>query len=96
MEVVPAVVGRLLALRRAEVVVKAVGVEIDALSPRMVEDAVEHHVDAALFRLRAERAEVRFIAEQRVNFLIVRRVVTVVGVRFKNGVQINAGHAERR
>ena len=73
-EVVPAVVGRLLALRRAEVVVKAVGVEIDALSPRVVEDAVEHHVDAALFRLRAERTEVRFIAEQRVNALITDRV----------------------
>ena len=78
-EVVPAVIGRLLALRRAEVVIKAVGVEIDALSPRVVEDTVEHHVDAALFRLRAERAEVRFIAEQRVNALIAGGVVAVVG-----------------
>ena len=94
-EVVPAVIGRLLALRRAEVVVKAVGVEIDALSPRMVEDTVEHHVDAALFRLRAEHAEVRFIAEQRVNALITGRVVAVVGRGLEDRAEVECRHTER-
>ncbi len=94
-EVVPAVVGRLLALRRAEVVVKAVGVEIDALSPRVVEDTVEHHVDAALFRLRAERAEVRFIAEQRVNALIAGGVVAVVGRGLEDRAEVECRHTER-
>ena len=94
-EVVPAVVGRLLALRRAEVVVKAVGVEIDALSPRVVEDTVEHDVNAALFRLRAERAEVRFIAEQRVNALITGRVVAVVGRGLEDRAEVECRHTER-
>ena len=95
MEVVPAVIGRLLALRRAEVVIKAVGVEIDALSPRVVEDTVEHHVDAALFRLRAERAEVRFIAEQRVNALIAGGVVAVVGRGLEDRAEVECRHTER-
>ena len=95
-EAVPAVVGRLLALRRAEVVVEAVGVEVDALAPCVVEDAVEHHVDAVLLRLRAERAEVRFIAEQRVDALIAGCVVAVVGRGLKNGAEIERRHAERR
>ena len=93
---VPRVIrGRLRAVRAA-VAVAALAVKINAVAARVAENAVEQNVNVALFRRRAQRAEVFLIAEQRVNFLIVRRVVTVVGMRFKNGVQINAGHAERR
>ena len=93
---VPRVIrGRLRAVRAA-VAVAALAVKINAVAARVAENTVEQNVNVALFRRRAQRAEVFLIAEQRVNFLIVRRVVTVVGVRFKNGVQINAGHAERR
>ena len=63
----------------------------------MVEDAVEHHVDAALFRFRAERAEVRFIAEQRVNALITGRVVAVVGRGLEDRAEVECrSHRERR
>ena len=61
----------------------------------MVEDAVEHHVDAALFRLRAERTEVRFIAEQRVNALITGRVVAVVGRGLEDRAEVECRHTER-
>ena len=93
-EAVPAVVGRLLTLRRAERGIEAVGVEIDAFSPRVVENAVEQHADAALARSFAERAEVLLRAEQGVDALVAGRVVAVVGGGFEDRTEVERCHAE--
>ena len=93
-EAVPRVIrGRLRAVRAA-VAVAALAVKINAVAARVAENAVEHNVNVTLFRRRAQRAEIFLIAEQRVNFLIVRRVVTVVALRFKYRIEINAGNPE--
>ena len=93
-EAVPAVVGRLLTLRRAERGIKAVSVKIDAFSPRVVENAVEQHADAAPLCLRAERAKVLFVAEQRVDALVAGRVVAMVGRGLEDRAEVERRHAE--
>ena len=62
----------------------------------MVENAVEHDVNAALFCLRAERVEILFVAEQRVDALIAGGVIAVVGGRFEDGAEVERRHAEGR
>ena len=94
-EAVPAVVGRSLALRRTEIGIKAVSVEVDALAPGVVEHTVKHDTDAALLRLCAKRAEVLLIAEQRVDAFIAGRVVAVVGGGLKDRAEIKRRHAKR-
>ena len=94
MEVVPGGVGRLLGIVRAFHRVALFAVEIDAVAARVVEDAVHDHMHPALFCCGAQMLEVGLRAEQGVDFGVIRRIVPVVGVRFKDGVQVDAGHAE--
>ena len=60
----------------------------------MTENAVEHDSYAELFRRFAKRFKILFRAEHGVDFFIVRCVVTVVALRFKYRIEINAGNPE--
>ena len=79
---------------RAEGGVAAVFVEINAVRAGVVEHAVQNDRNAFLLCFFAQGNKVVVRAEQRVDVFVIRRVVAVVGMRFKNGVEIQAGHAE--
>ena len=59
----------------------------------MAEHAVQHDADAVLGSLAAEHFKLLVGAQQRVHVLVVGGVVAVVGVRFKDGVQVQVIHA---
>ena len=94
-ETIPVIIRRTFPLGGAGRGIKAVGVEIDAFCARVIEHAVEDHADAASLCLGTERFEILLRAEQRVDVFIIRGVVAVVGGRFKNGVEVECGDAER-
>ncbi len=95
MEAVPRIVGGDGALRRAGRGVEAVGVEVAAFRAGVIEYAVEHDADAALFRLRAEGAEVLLVAEERVDRFVVGGIIAVVGGGLKDRVEVERGDMER-
>ena len=93
-EAVPGGVRRVLGLIGAHGVVEAVAVEVDAVVPRVGEDAVQHHADAVCARRAAQADEVLVRAEGRVHVRVVARVVLVVGLGVKDRVQVEHGDAE--
>ena len=93
-EAVPAVVFASLRLVCAWLGVSAVLVEVDAVGARVGEHAVENDGNAELFRLAAQLRELLIRAEEGVSLGVVRRVVAVVLVSLKYGVEVDAGHAE--
>ena len=95
-EVVPAVVRGILALPRADVRVAARCGEIAAVVAGVAEHAVQQDLDPKLMRLAAQGGKVGVRPQQRVHVQVVRRVVTVVGMGLKDGVQIDGIHAQRR
>ncbi len=60
----------------------------------MAENAVEHDFYSEPFRRYTKRFKIIFRAEHGVDFFVIRRVVTVVALRLKYRVEINAGNAE--
>ena len=60
----------------------------------MVEHAVQHDAHAALCRLAAQRFEVLLVSEQRVDALIVARIIAMVGVRLKDRVEVQRAHMQ--
>ena len=94
MEVVPAVVGRLLRLERAETVVIALAVEVDAVASRMAEYAVEDDADALGPRRLHEILKLLVRAEDRIDLVVVARIVVVVARRLENGIEIDDGNAK--
>ena len=59
----------------------------------MAEHAVQHDADAVLLRFPAEHLKLLVGAQQRVHVQVVGGVVAVVGVRLKDGVQVQIIHA---
>ena len=94
-EAVPRIVGGDGALRRAGRGVEAVGVEVTAFCAGVVEHAVEHDADAALFCLCAEGAEVLLVAEERVDRFVVGGIVAMVGGGLEDRVEVERGDVER-
>ena len=94
MEVVPAVVGRLLRLERAEAIVIALAVEVDAVASRMAEYAVEDDADALGLRRLHEILKLLVRAEDRIDLVVVARIVVVVARRLENGIEIDDGNAK--
>ena len=88
MEAVPAEVGGVGALGRAQLRVEAIGVEVAAVGAGVVEHAVQNDADAPGVGLPAQGTEIRLRAQQGVNGPVIRRVVAVVAVGLKNGVEI--------
>ena len=60
----------------------------------MVEHTVQNNVDASCVSLAAQRAEVLLGAKHGVDGVVICRVVAVVAVRFKYGVEIDGGHRQ--
>ena len=94
-EPVPGIIRRSLRLAGPGAGVTPLPVKVDAVAPRMIENAVEQHTDAKLRRCRTQRAKVFLRAEQRIDFSVIRRVVPVVRVRLKHRVEVQAGNPER-
>ena len=94
-EVVPRVVRRLLRLVRAERAVPMLAVEIDAVAARMAEYAVEDDADAALLCRRDEGTKVLNIAKHGVDLVVVSRIVVMVALGLKDGVEVDARDSER-
>lgn len=87
MEAVPAEVGRVGALGRAQLRVEAIGVEVAAVGAGVVEHAVQNDADAPGVGLPAQGTEIRLRAQQGVNGPVIRRVVAVVAVGLKMGLR---------
>ena len=93
-EVVPLVVGRIRRLERANRIVLALAVEVAAVAARMAEDTVEDDADALRLRRVDEMAEVLIRAENRVDLVVITRVVVVIALRLKDRVQVDDRDAE--
>lgn len=93
-EFIPGVIFALLALIRAQALIFAFFIEIEAVRARMAENSVENNSDSALFRGGAEGAEILFRAENRVDNRIVAGIVAVIGICLENRVEIDAGNAQ--
>ena len=78
----------------AERVIAAASVEVAAVVAGVVEHAVQHDAHAALCRLAAQRFEVLLVSEQRVDALIVARIIAMVGVRLKDRVEVQRAHMQ--
>ena len=60
----------------------------------MAEHAVQHDVDAAGFGGAAQLCKILVGPQNRVHLAVVRGVVTVVGVGFEDGVEVDACHTK--
>ena len=72
----------------------AVEVEVDRVGADVVEDAVQHEVDARRLRRRHQRVEVVHVTELVVDAQVVDGVVAVVGAGLKDRVEVERGHPE--
>ncbi|EEG31653.1 hypothetical protein CLOSTMETH_00688 [[Clostridium] methylpentosum DSM 5476] len=85
------------AFRRVEsacAVVTAILVKIDAVASGVAENSVQDDPNTAFFRLTAEVDKILFCAEQGIDLSVISSVITVVGMRLKNGIEINHCDAE--
>ena len=62
----------------------------------MVEHAVQNHAKPKLVRLFDKLVKILESPQDRVNFKIVNRMVTVIRIALENRAKINGIHAERR
>ena len=92
-KVVPAAVGGVGVAVSAALAVAALAVEVPAVRAGVAEHAVQHDADAVLGSLAAEHFKLLVGAQQRVYVQVVGGVVAVVGVRLKDGVQVQVIHA---
>ena len=74
--------------------VGTVFVEIAAVRAGMGKNAVQKDADAALFRRRAQGAQVRLRSEGGIDLHVIARIVFVVGGRTEDGVQVQNRHAQ--
>ena len=93
-EMVPRVVRRFLRLICAKRIILLPTVEVDAVAPRVAEYAVEDDADAALACRRDETAEILDIAQHGVNVMIVPRIVVMIALGLKHGVEVDARNAK--
>ena len=94
MEVVPAVVGRILRLERAQTVIIAFAVEVDAVASCMAEHAVENDAHPLGLRRIDELLKLFVRAEERIDLMIVSRIVVMVARRLENGIEVDDGNAQ--
>ena len=60
----------------------------------MAEHAIQNNADAVFFGFCTQGGKILVGAQQWIGFQVVGRIVAVVGVGLKNGVQVNAGNAQ--
>ena len=93
-ELVPSEIRRILIAVSAALAISAGTVEIHTVRAGMGEYAVVDHMDTAFFRFGAEVFEILLGAEDRVDMGVIAGIVAVVGIRFKNRVEVDTAHAE--
>ena len=92
-KIVPAAVRGVGVAVSAALAVASLAVEVPAVGAGVAEHAVQHDADAVLGGLAAEHLKLFVSAQQRIHVQVVGGVVAVVGVRFKDGVQVQVIHA---
>ena len=92
-KIVPAAVGGVGVAVSAALAVASLAVEIPAVGAGVAEYTVQYDADAVLGGLAAEHLKFLVGAQQRIHVQVVGGVVAVVGVRLKNGVQVQIIHA---
>ena len=92
-KVVPAAVGGVGVAVSAALAVASLAVEVPAVGAGVAEHAVQHDADAVLGGFAAEHLKLLVGAQQRVHVQVIGGVVAVVGVRLKDGVQVQIVHA---
>ena len=92
-KIVPAAVRRVAVAVGTARAIAPLAVEVDRVRPCMAEHAVQNDADALFRGSRAQGGKLLVRAQQRVGFQVVGRVVAVVGVGLKDGVQIDAADA---
>ena len=93
-EGVPAVVGGLLGIVRAQGWERALPVEVQAVGAGVGIHAVQNDPDAPFVGSIAEGGKIRLGAEKGVGGLVVAGVVAVAGKALGNGIQVENGDAE--
>ena len=93
-EVVPGVVGGVLALVGPQLRVEAVPVEIAAHKAGVVEHPVQHHPHPRLVGLSAQAGEVLLGAQHGVDGAVVGGAVPVVLRRLKDGAEVQGAHPQ--
>ncbi len=61
----------------------------------MAEHAVEHDADTVLLGGAAQAGEILLAAQKWVDAAVIRCIVAVVGMGFKDGIEVKAGDAQR-
>ena len=92
-EIVPSVVGRILRLIRAHVAVTPQPIEVTAVAPRVAEHPVDENADPHDPRRVAEVAKLLLRPEQRIDFFVISRVIAVIALRLKDGIEIERRNA---
>ena len=93
-EVIPAAVGRIAVTVSAAGAIAAFAVKIERIRTGVAEHAIQNNADAVFFGLGAQGGKILVGAQQWIGFQVVGRIVAVVGVSLKNGVQVNAGNTQ--
>ena len=91
---IPTAVGRVVRLVSADSVISRKFVEVAAVRARMGEYAIEHDPYAERVCLCAECSKLILITKDRIDPVIVRRVITVVACGLKNRVEIDRCHTQ--
>ena len=93
-EIIPAAVGRMAVTVSAAGAIAALAVEVHRIGTCMAEHTIQNDADPLLLGSGAQGGEILVGAQQRVRFQVVGRIVTMVGVRLKDGVEVNAGDTQ--
>ena len=92
-KIIPAAVRGVGVAVSAALAVASLAVEVPAVGAGVAEHTVQHDADAVLGGLAAEYLKLLVGAQQRVHVQVVGGVVAVVGMRLKDGVQVQIIHA---
>ena len=93
-EIVPVIIGGSLSLAGAEGRVVSIAVEINTVRAGVGIHTVEDDADSVLRRRFGKVCEVLVRAEDRIDPLVVRGVVSVIGARLHDRIQIQAADAQ--
>ena len=95
MEIVPGEIGGLLRVVGALNRIAFFTVKVNAVAAGMVKYAVQNDMHPVCFRRRTQMLEIGLCTKQGIDFGIICGVITVIGMRLKDGIEIDTGHAER-
>ena len=74
--------------------IAVLAVEIDAVGTGVAEHTIQQNADAPFLCRGGEGVQIGRVTQQRVDAAVIRRVIAVVGVGLKDGVEIDTGDAQ--